>query len=44
MRPQMDRDLDEEQDEKFSAMAVFTEGYEKFIEQNQSEIDDIENQ
>jgi hypothetical protein len=41
-RPQIDREGEE--DGKTSALAVFKEGYQKFIEQNQSEIDDIENQ
>ena len=41
MRPQIDR---EQEDEKLSALAIFKEGYAKFLEQNQSEVDDIENQ
>ena len=30
--------------EKTSALAAFTEGYAKYMEQNQSEIDSIEDQ
>ena len=41
MRPQIDR---ESEDEKLTALAIFTDGYAKFLEQNQSEVDDIENQ
>ena len=40
----MDRDAGQPESEKQTALAVFTEGYQKFIEQNQNEIDDIENQ
>lgn len=38
-KPQIDR---ESEDEKQSALAIFHEGYNKFIEQNQNEVDDIE--
>ena len=41
MPPQIDRDVE---DEKQSAAAIFREGYLRFLEQNQSEVDDIENQ
>ena len=44
VKPQMDRDAGQPESEKQTALAVFTEGYQKFIEQNQNEIDDIENQ
>ena len=40
----MDRDGGQPEAEKQTALAVFTEGYQKFIEANQNEIDDIENQ
>ena len=32
IKPQIDRDVAQEEDEKFSALSVFTEGYTKFIE------------
>ena len=45
VRPQMDRSEENESEEKAqqSALAIFSEGHLKFIEQNQNEIDDIEN-
>jgi len=42
VKPQIDRDA-EPDNEKQSALSVFQDGYTKFLEQNQSEIDDIEN-
>ena len=44
LKPQMDRNADEESEaDKFSALSLFTEGYTKFVEQNQNEVDGIEN-
>jgi len=43
LKPQIDRENNEE-DEGNSALSLFTEGYQKFVEQNQNEVDDIENQ
>lgn len=40
LKPQIDREVEDE--EKSSALAIFKEGYDKFIEQNQAEVDDIE--
>ena len=44
MRPQIDRDNDSDEDEKQSALAVFTDSYAKFVEQNQEELYSNENQ
>ena len=43
LKPQIDREHSEEE-ENTTALSLFTEGYQKFVEQNQNEVDDIENQ
>lgn len=34
LKPQMDRDNEENENDKYSALSLFTEGYTKFVEQN----------